>query len=281
MSRRRSHHNPQVRHPSKQDATSSGDFIMGRNCIEEILKRDPSRIREVYLAEFRDEASAGRGGLRRSAIREQVARLKVPVREVSRREMDSLVNSDSHQGVIARVAPRTFLQLDDLLELVRGSEEVSILALDEIIDPHNFGAILRAAECFGVDAVMWSKNRGAPLGPVVSKVSVGASELVPLCPVSNLHRALESLKEVGAWLAGATLAPDSTPLDTFEFPSKSVVVLGAEGEGIHQLLEKSLDFKVCIPMSGSIDSLNVSQASAVILQELSKQRRQKRSLKVT
>lgn len=254
---------------------------MGRNCIEEVLKRDPSRLLEVYLAESRDEGSSNHGGRRRSAIHEELAQHDIPVREVSRREMDSIVNSDSHQGVIARAAPRAFLRLEDLAQLVRESPEVSILALDGIVDPHNFGAILRAAECFGVDAVVWSKNRGAPLGPVVSKVSVGASEIVPLCPVSNLHRALESLKEAGAWLAGATVAPDAMPMDSFEFPSKSVVVLGAEGEGIHQLLEKSLDFRVYIPMSGSIDSLNVSQASAVILQELSKQRRQKSSLKVT
>jgi len=140
---------------------------------------------------------------------------------------------------------------------------------------------LRAAECFGVDAVLWSKNRGAPIGPVVSKVSVGASEIVRLCPVSNLHRALESLKEAGAWLSGAIIAPDAASLDRFEFPEKSVVVMGAEGEGIHQLIEKSLDFRVFIPMSGRIDSLNVSQATAVMLQEVAKQHRQKRGVKLT
>jgi hypothetical protein len=105
--------------------------------------------------------------------------LRVPVREVSRRDLEAIVNSDSHQGVVARVEPRSYLSFDDLLESVREVEAISILALDGVLDPQNFGAILRAAECFGIDAVLWSKNRGAPIGPVVSKVSVGAPPGVP------------------------------------------------------------------------------------------------------
>ena len=257
-----------------------GEFIMGRNCIEEVLTRAPDRLQEVFLAEPRDEGGSQQGR-RRSEIRDHLVKLRIPIREVSRRELDGMVNSDSHQGVVARVSPRIFLELDDLVEMVRSSPFVSILALDGVLDPQNFGAILRAAECFSVDAVVWSKNRGAPIGPVVSKVSVGASELVPLCAVSNLHRALEQLKEAGAWIAGAMVAPDAKALDTFEFPERSVIVMGAEGEGIHQLIEKSLDYRVYITMGGEIDSLNVSQATAVMLHEVAKQRRQKESLKVT
>jgi 23S rRNA (guanosine2251-2'-O)-methyltransferase len=267
-------------HAPRRDAPPQGEFIMGRNCLEEVMKRAPGRLLEVYIAESRDEV-AHRSGGRRADISERLRELRVPVREVSRRDLESIVNSDSHQGVVARVSPRSYLSFDDLVESVRESDTISILALDGVLDPQNFGAILRAAECFGINAVLWSKNRGAPIGPVVSKVSVGASELVPLCVVSNLHRALEQLKEAGAWIAGTMIAPDATPLDTFEFPEKSVVVMGAEGEGIHQLIEKGLDFKVYLSMAGAIDSLNVSQATAVFLHELAKQRRQKQPLKVT
>jgi 23S rRNA (guanosine2251-2'-O)-methyltransferase len=171
---------------------------------------------------------------------------------------------------------------DELLQMAQSRQSLRILALDGIVDPHNFGAVLRAAECFGVDAVVWSKNRSAPLGPVVSKVSVGASELLPLCPVSNLHRVLELLKKHGVWLVGALLKPDAIGLDSFEFPDKSAVIMGSEGEGIQQLIERSLDFHVMIRMDGAISSLNVSQATAVILSELSKQHRRmdkERSLK--
>ena len=263
MSRRRNAQHSRNEMPShRRDSPVRGEFIMGRNCIEEVLNRAPERLQEVFLAESRDEG-ASQQGRRRSEIRDHLAKLRIPIREVSRRELDSMVSSDSHQGVVARVSHRIFLELDGVL------------------DPQNFGAILRAAECFNIDAVVWSKNRGAPIGPVVSKVSVGASELVPLCAVSNLHRALEQLKEAGAWISGAMVSPDAKALDAFEFPEKSVIVMGAEGEGIHQLIEKSLDFRVYITMGGKIDSLNVSQATAVMLHEAAKQRRQKESLKVT
>lgn len=280
MSRRRNvpHSRPHI--PShRRESTSHGDMIMGRNCIEEVLKRTPNRLKEVFLAESREDGTSR--GKRGSEIHERVLALGVPVREVSRRDLDAMVGSDSHQGVVARVSPRVFLELDDLLEEVRSSAAISILALDGVLDPQNFGAILRAAECLSVNAVIWSKNRGAPIGPVVSKVSVGASEIMPLCPVSNLHQALERLKEAGAWISGTMVSPDAKPLDTFEFPDKSVIVMGAEGEGIHNLIEKNLDFGVYISMGGSIDSLNVSQATAVVLHELAKQRRQKGALKVT
>jgi 23S rRNA (guanosine2251-2'-O)-methyltransferase len=104
---------------------------------------------------------------------------------------------------------------------------------------------------------------------VVAKVSVGASELVPLCPVPNLHRAIEALKEVGVWSIGAVVAPDAASLDSFDTPNKWVLVMGSEGEGIQRLIEERLDFRVYISMFGSISSLNVSQATAVFLHRLS------------
>jgi 23S rRNA (guanosine2251-2'-O)-methyltransferase len=178
------------------------------------------------------------------------------------------VQSDSHQGVVARVTPRAFVSLEDLVEKAQSVEQMRLLALDGVIDPHNLGAVLRAAECFGVDAVVWSKNRAAPLGPVVSKVSVGASELVPLCPVGNLHTALEKLKAVGVWTVGAVVSADATRLESFDPPNKWALIMGSEGEGIQRLIEENLDFRVYISMLGELSSLNVSQATAVMLHSL-------------
>lgn len=247
---------------------------MGRNCIEELLQHASARLIEVFLAEGREEVSAPQDA-RKASLRDAIQELGVPVREVTRRDLDLMVQSDSHQGVVARIAPRNFLALDDLVAMAAEEEVVRIVALDGVLDPQNFGAILRACECFGVSAVMWSKNRAAPLGPVVAKVSVGASELLPLCPVSNLHRALEVLKEAGAWSVGAMVSPEAMPLESFEFPKKCVLVMGSEGEGIQRLIEKSLDFGVYISMFGEISSLNVSQATAVMLHSLANQHRQK------
>jgi len=258
----------------------TGDFVMGRNCLAEVLKHAPERIIEVYVAEARDDG--GRAAVdRRGELIERCHESDIQVRQVPRRDLDAMVHSDSHQGFVARVRPREVLQLDDLVELVREQPFVRILALDGVLDPQNSGAILRAAECFGVDAVLWSKNRAAPVGPVVSKVSVGASELVPLCPVSNLHRALEALKGAGAWLVGAMVTPDASSLDTFEFPQKAIIVMGSEGEGVQHLIGESLDFHVYIPMLGVVSSLNVSQATTVMLHELAKQHRQTQQVKVT
>jgi 23S rRNA (guanosine2251-2'-O)-methyltransferase len=240
------------------------ELAMGRNCVQELLQHHPERVREVRFAQGADEPRAGR----QHDLQDQVRALGIVSRACRREELDELVQSNSHQGIVAVVKPRAYLTLDQLVQQVERSPEVRIVALDGVLDPHNLGAILRAAECFNVDAVVWSKNRAAPVGPVVSKVSVGASELVPLCPVPNLHRALESLKQAGAWTVGAVVTPDATPLGEFEAPPKWVLVMGSEGEGIQHLVQENLDFRVYISMLGKVSSLNVSQAAAVMLHGL-------------
>jgi 23S rRNA (guanosine2251-2'-O)-methyltransferase len=280
MDRDNSRGNPRnfkSRRATGAEFSSAGlELIMGRNCLEEVLRHDPERIKEVFLADSRDGASGGRKG----AIREALESSGIPIREKSRAELDQMAQSDSHQGVVARVTPRVYLTLDELISMAGEDRPIKIVAIDGVLDPQNIGAIFRAAECFDIDAVLWSKNRAAPLGPVVAKVSVGASELIPLCPVPNLHRAIESLKEVGVWSVGAVVAPDAISLDTFEPPQKWILVMGSEGEGIQRLIEEKLDFRVYISMLGSISSLNVSQATAVFLHSLSGSR-QKPFVKVT
>jgi 23S rRNA (guanosine2251-2'-O)-methyltransferase len=243
------------------------DLIMGRNCVEEVVRLCPDRLREVYMVHARDGERLG-AETRRGSLREKIVDLGVPLRDVRRDELDAMVQSESHQGVVARVVPRQVLPFEDLVQRATQQEQIGILALDGVLDPQNLGAILRAAECFGVSAVLWSKNRSAPLGPVVSKASVGASEIVSLCPVSNLHRSLEALKETGVWSIGAVVAPDAIPLKDFDRPNKWVLVMGSEGEGLQRLIEQNLDFRVYISMLGELSSLNVSQATAVMLHAL-------------
>jgi len=243
---------------------SLDELIMGRNCLQELLSHAPARLREVFFAETREDSQS----TRKLDLRDAVEQAGIPIRECRRDELDALVQSDSHQGVVARVTPRALVSLEELVERAARVEQMRLLALDGVLDPHNLGAVLRAAECFGVDAVMWSKNRAAPLGPVVSKVSVGASELVPLCPVGNLHSALEKLKAVGVWTVGAVVSPQATRLEAFDAPNKWALIMGSEGEGIQRLIEENLDFRVYISMLGELSSLNVSQATAVMLHSL-------------
>lgn len=279
---RGSHDNraPRASGAPKRNFAGREDIVIGRNSLSELIKRYPDRIHEVWVvgANSNTEGSARGGAGRSEELRDLLAALDVPVIAISRDELTELVGSESHQGVAARIAPRKAWGLEELFqEVASGREDISetslLLALDNIVDPQNFGAMLRAAECFGVDGVVWSKNRGAPVSAVVSKVSVGGAELVRLAPVSNLQRALEVCKKAGYWIVGASLGEGSQSLDAFEFPEKTVIVMGAEGEGLSHLIEQNLDFRVTIPMLGAIDSLNVSQATAVLLAAASRSHR--------
>ena len=230
---------------------------MGRNCVREVLRAAPDRLLEVYVAERPDREG--------EELLKQLRSVGIDVSQRSRDALTTLVGSDSHQGVVAAIRDRPYLDLKECEGWGESRDTLLLLMLDSIMDPHNFGAILRAAECFGVDGVLWSRNRGCDITPVVSKVSVGASELVPLIPVSNLAQALERLKKAGIWSVAADVAPDAKSIDDFEFPAKTLIMLGSEGEGLQPLLGREAEFRVTIPLRGKIDSLNVSQAAAVML----------------
>lgn len=235
-------------------------IIMGRHAVEEVLEHASERIEEVYIADSQNSRSG-----RFASIIGKLEKQRVDIHYVGSHELTKIANSESHQAIVARLSPRQSLSLDALLSKLKTKERSLLLMLDSIEDPHNFGSILRSAECFGVDGVIWSKNRGCDVTPTVTKVSVGASELLNLVPVSNLHSIVKTLKEEGFWLVGSLLDKDATSLNDFKFPEKTVLVLGSEESGIQQLLIKELDFKVYIPMKGRIQSLNVSQAAAVLL----------------
>ena len=221
--------------------------IMGKHAIEEVAKNDPKRLLKVYThkKDF------------------QIRGVKPEI--VSKQKLERLCGSESHQGIVAEVKERELLIPKDFLGEDR--DESLVLMVDSIQDPQNFGSILRAAECFGVDALIYSKNRNVALTPVVSKASVGASETVPLMPVANLADTLKKFQEEGYFSVAAELRDRSESLFSFDFPSKTLLIMGAEGSGIQPLLSKKSDFHVMIPMLGSIDSLNVSQATAVFLSQ--------------
>lgn len=217
-------------------------IIMGKHAIEEVQKRDPQRIHRIYSHQKNHP---------------------FPVTVVPKQKLSSLAGSESHQGLVAEVKEREFLTPKEFLKTA--PEKSLILMVDSIQDPQNFGTILRAAECFGADAVIYSKNRNVGLTPVVSKASVGASEVVPLMPVSNLADTLKKFQEGGYFSVAAEVKEGAHSLSTFEFPNQTLLIMGAEGSGIQPLLSKNSDFHVMIPMQGAIDSLNVSQATAVFL----------------
>ncbi len=233
---------------------SKNSLIMGRNTLSEVLSLAPERIVCLYVVK------SGKSSPRAEELLTKARALRIAVSFISREEMDKMVRSDSHQGFAARVRPGKRTDWKELKE-----RPSLIVVLDEPEDPHNLGAVLRSCECFRVSLVVWSKNRGAQISPVVTKVSSGASEIVPVQIVSNVSDFILKIKEEGYHILAARVSDKGENLFTYEFPEKAALILGSEGKGIRPGLQKKVDTSLYIPMYGRLDSLNLSQASAVIL----------------
>jgi 23S rRNA (guanosine2251-2'-O)-methyltransferase len=171
------------------------------------------------------------------------------------------------------VRDRKFLGIEDLLAPKEEGEHRFFLALDGVEDPHNLGALLRTADGAGVDGVILPERRSAPVTATVAKTSAGASEHVRIARVTNLVRALEQMKQKHVWVIG--LDERGTPDYTdFDFKTDCVLVLGREGAGLHDLVKKTCDHLLRIPMAGRLSSLNVSVAGAIVMYEAMRQRHQ-------
>lgn len=166
-------------------------------------------------------------------------------------------------------ASMNYVDLDDVLENL--SEPPLLLILDGVTDPHNLGACLRVADAMGAHAVIAPKDRSATLNATVSKVACGAAEVVPYITVTNLARTLRDLKDAGVWIAGTTMEAD-TDLYHFDASGPLAWVMGAEGEGMRRLTREHCDVLVSIPMFGTVESLNVSVSSGMVLSESRRQR---------
>jgi len=226
---------------------------MGINTLNELLHSCPEKIIEVYA--LKKSLNDRKEDLIRAIEKENI-----PIIYLDKRKLEDLVDSDSHQGFAAKVR-RTYYTLKEILE----KDPPFLLLLDQIYDPHNFGAILRASECFSVSGLIYSKNKGCPVTPVVTKVSCGASELVPLVRVSNLNDTLIKLQKSGYTVVIANCGKEAKSIYEFQIPEKMVFVLGSEEKGVQPLVKKRADDLVYLPMKGKIDSLNVSQAAACFL----------------
>src|SRR6516162_5206952 len=195
----------------------------------------------------------------------------VQVRFLPREELDRIANTHTHQGVVAITSSKQYADVDTLLEQRKG-EYSFLLVLDGIEDPHNLGALIRTADGAGVDGVLIPERRAVGLTGTVVKASAGASEHLPIARVTNISRTLEELKERELWTVGLD-ERGTQSYDELDYKMNCAVVLGAEGKGLHDLVRKRCDFLVSIPMYGSVPSLNVSVAGAVVMYEVARQRR--------
>ena len=197
----------------------------------------------------------------------------VRVRQEPREQLTQIAGTTAHQGVVAMVRAQEFLAIEDLFEPLPGSAKARlILALDGVEDPQNLGALLRVADGAGVDGVILTERRSAPLSPAAVKASAGAAEHLRIARVVNLVRALEDLKGQNLWIIGLD-ERGTTDYDQFDMTGNCVIVLGREGAGLHDLVRRTCDHLLRIPMAGGVSSLNVSAAGAVVLYEAYRQRR--------
>jgi 23S rRNA (guanosine2251-2'-O)-methyltransferase len=202
----------------------------------------------------------------------KAAELGIPVQRVARDKLDKLTGNGRHQGVVADAGAAQAGDEHDLeTHIAALTSPAFLLVLDGVQDPHNLGACLRSADAAGVHAVIVPKDRAAELTPVVRKAAAGAAESTPFFQVTNLARTLRWLKQQNIWLVGlAGEAKDS--IYGMDLKGPLALVLGAEGSGLRRLSKAECDFLACIPMQGTVESLNVSVAAGIVLFEAQRQR---------
>jgi 23S rRNA (guanosine2251-2'-O)-methyltransferase len=243
---------------SKERLPPRDQLIMGLHALQQLLRHAPKRILKVFTSvrEAKD---------RKTGILQECEKWEIPITFTSEDNLSRMCGSDSHQSFAAHVKGRKFYDVKEFLKTVEEKSQVLVLLCDQIFDPQNFGALLRCAECFGVDGVGWSKNRGSDLTPVSSKSSCGASEWLPLLRISNLAEAVSQFQDASFEVVAAALKEGSMNALHFRFDAKTVLVVGSEGEGIQPLILKRADHILHIPMFGKIESLNVAQAASSLL----------------
>lgn len=238
-------------------------LIYGFHALNARLWQNPRSLIEIYVQQ-------GRQDVRTKELLAKAAAENVRVHFADASRLDQICKNARHQGVAGFVdASRQHVHLEDILEHL--DEPPLLLVLDGVTDPHNLGACLRVADAMGVHAVIAPKDRSAGLNATVSKVACGAAETVPYVTVTNLARTLRQLKDEGIRIAGTDMG-GQTDLYHYRIPEAVAWVMGSEGAGMRRLTREHCDDLVSIPMSGMVESLNVSVSAGMVLSESRRQR---------
>ena len=241
------------------------DVIAGRNAVAEALKSGRP-VNRILVAE------GDKGGSVREIYRMAKEKGAV-IDKVPRERIDAVAPGFRHQGVIAYVSPTDYTPMEEIVARAKKKTDSPLLVLlDELEDPRNLGAVIRTADAAGADGVIIPKRRSAPLSATVAKTSAGALEYVPVARIGNVVRAIDELKREGFWIVGADMAGTLDYFDA-DLTGAVVLVLGGEGRGLSRLVRENCDVLVRIPMSGKINSLNVSVAGALLMYEALRKRR--------
>jgi len=251
------------RKPGREDINDAAQLLEGRNAVLEHL-RAGGPTDKLFAA----EGSEARLGDILSLARKQ----GIPVTVCDRRRLDAMSITGNHQGIIAQAAAHAYASLEELFQVAAEHGEPPLLVVcDGIEDPQNLGAVIRSAETAGAHGVIIPKRRAAGLTAAVARASAGALEHIGVHKAVNLAAVIDTLKERGVWIFGAE-ADGTVSLYDADFAGPTAIVIGSEGAGMGRLIREKCDFIVSIPMRGRVNSLNASNAAAVLLFEAVRRR---------
>lgn len=240
--------------------------VVGRNAVLELLRSD-NTVDKIFLQRGLKEGSI-------SLIVAEAKRRGVPVAEVDKRKLDALSGGVVHQGVAAYASEVNYYSVDELLEIAeKRGEKPFLIICDGINDPHNLGAIIRSADVAGVHGVIIPKRGSVGVTMTVVRSAAGATEYVAVAKVSNIASTIDYLKDKGVWIYA--LEADGTDFYEEDLSGACALVLGSEGDGVSRLVREKSDYCLSIPMYGKVNSLNVSNAAAVVMMEAARQKHKK------
>lgn len=239
-------------------------FIYGRHPVLEMLERDPEKMDKIYVRDSLTHASIAQ-------IHQLASQHHIPVQKVPPRKLAELVGSVNDQGIVAQISPIAYWELREWLDELDLNTKPLVILLDEIEDPHNFGAILRTAAAVQASGVIVPKHRQAPITPAVIKTSAGTAGRVPVVRVVNVNAAIRDLQQAGFWIYALDQTSDTVLWD-HAFDTPVALIVGSEGKGIRTKTLELSDFQLNIPMENQVESLNASVSAALVMYEWRRQR---------
>lgn len=240
------------------------EILYGIHPVREAVRAARRDIREILM-------TSGRRGDRLVEIERRAQKAGLKIRAVSADRLTAIAGNRRHQGVAARVGPLPVFGLPDMLSGLDAKTAPFILLLDQVVDPHNLGALLRTALCAGVDGILCTRDRAAAPTPDVSRISAGAMEHIRIAIVTNLVSAIKTLQANRFWVAGMDAAAEQS-MFTADLSGPLAIIIGGEEKGLRSLVKKQCDFLVAIPQASALNSLNASVAGAVVMYEAYRQR---------
>ena len=255
------------RHRGPREMVTGGEWIYGRNPVEEALAAGRRTCSEIILpSAFPDEDDQ----LKR--IRDEAHARRLVIRTMERNQLDKLTRGGHHQGCALKTTGYPYVGVEELIAEVEADENALIIILDHLEDPQNVGSILRTACAVGATGVIIPEDRASGITPAAVRASAGGAEHLKVAHVVNLVRTMKDLKEAGCWFTGLDWGEDAKLYTEIDFKGRVGLVIGAEGDGISRLVRENCDFIAELPMPGGFESLNAGVAAAVTMYEVLRQR---------